>query len=483
MRVFKRTYPSDGEDKVVPRWYLDFQDHNDRRRRLAGFKDKRSTRQLGDTLEELCAHRQSGQSADRNLRRAVEALPARITERLGKWGLLTEDTVAMSKPLEQHISEWHEDLLRGNTEQYANQRRNRVERLAEAAGWTWWSDVNAIELERVLDEWQENPDKRLSTRTANYYRAAAKQFCKWMFEHGKASENPLRVVKQRTVKDEDKRRALTPEGCQRLISAAYDAPVVADMPGPERAMMYRLALETGMRYSELRTLKKRNLAFDSEPPTVTVEAAYAKNSREDSLPLREDTAALLEEYTARHMPQAEVFTMPDGRGAEMVKADLQRTGDESKGIDPIPFRDSAGRKVDFHALRHTFLTNLANSGVHPKTAQMLARHSSITLTMDRYTHSVLHKQSEAVGKLPALQMRGEENRERQAVGQTGDSTVSLTVSNCGHSRSQSVPNCQSNSPNEKDPSNPETGPRGHNNVVRAGGIEPTANGLKVRCST
>ena len=40
--------------------------------------------------------------------------------------------------------------------------------------------------------------------------------------------------------------------------------------------------------------------------------------------------------------------------------------------------------ADFHALRHTFVSNLANS----KMAQPLARHSTITLTMDRYTHSL-----------------------------------------------------------------------------------------------
>jgi site-specific recombinase XerD len=40
----------------------------------------------------------------------------------------------------------------------------------------------------------------------------------------------------------------------------------------------------------------------------------------------------------------------------------------------------------FHTLRHTSITKLCNSGVHPKTAQTLARHSSIGLTMDKHTH-------------------------------------------------------------------------------------------------
>ena len=53
-------------------------------------------------------------------------------------------------------------------------------------------------------------------------------------------------------------------------------------------------------------------------------------------------------------------------------------------------------------MRHTFITNLANSGVHPKTAQALARHSTVTLTMDRYSHTYMGEQSEAVAALPDL---------------------------------------------------------------------------------
>ena len=61
-----------------------------------------------------------------------------------------------------------------------------------------------------------------------------------------------------------------------------------------------------------------------------------------------------------------------------------------------------GRVADFHSLRHTFITNLARSGVHPKAAQTLARHSTITLTMDRYSHTLIGEQAEAVKGLPDL---------------------------------------------------------------------------------
>ena len=68
----------------------------------------------------------------------------------------------------------------------------------------------------------------------------------------------------------------------------------------------------------------------------------------------------------------------------------------------IAYRDDSDRVADFHALRHTFISNLAAGGVHPKTAQVLARHSTITLTMDRYTHSLHQDQLQALDVLPDL---------------------------------------------------------------------------------
>jgi len=39
----------------------------------------------------------------------------------------------------------------------------------------------------------------------------------------------------------------------------------------------------------------------------------------------------------------------------------------------IDYEDSHGRVADFHPLRHTFISNLARAGVHPRNAQALAR--------------------------------------------------------------------------------------------------------------
>lgn len=94
-------------------------------------------------------------------------------------------------------------------------------------------------------------------------------------------------------------------------------------------------------------------------------------------------------------PDAPAFVMPDTWDvAEMLRYDLGKAG--------IDGEDQDGCIVDLHLLRHTFISSLARSGIHPKTAQALAEHSDINLTLSRYTHSVLTEQADAIEPLPSL---------------------------------------------------------------------------------
>ncbi len=105
------------------------------------------------------------------------------------------------------------------------------------------------------------------------------------------------------------------------------------------------------------------------------------------------------------------------RAAPMIRRDLEaaritwldesRTEAERESWDEsdfLKFETKEGR-ADFHALRHTFISNLAGSGCHPKLAKELARHSTITLTMDRYAHVGLIDMNTALESLPGIPER------------------------------------------------------------------------------
>lgn len=65
-------------------------------------------------------------------------------------------------------------------------------------------------------------------------------------------------------------------------------------------------------------------------------------------------------------------------------------------------QDSEGRIVDFHGARHTFISIVVASGASVKEAQVLARHSTPVLTMNRYAHVRLHNLAARVPALPAM---------------------------------------------------------------------------------
>ena len=180
------------------------------------------------------------------------------------------------------------------------------------------------------------------------------------------------------------------------------------MTGVERALLYRLAIETWLRVSELRSLTVSG--FDFQGNTVTVRAAYSKNRRQATLPLKPETCGEIRDLVCGKLPNARVFAMPS-KPVDMLKGDLELVG--------IDYKDESGRVVDFHALRHTFGSLLASSGVHPKTAQELMRHSDINQTMSRYTHTFRGQVSKAIAALPDLSSPCQTSEKALATGTDG----------------------------------------------------------------
>ncbi len=56
-------------------------------------------------------------------------------------------------------------------------------------------------------------------------------------------------------------------------------------------------------------------------------------------------------------------------------------------------------KVRFHDLRHSHATQLLMAGIHPKIAQERLGHSSITTTLDLYSHVTNTMQEDAAKAL------------------------------------------------------------------------------------
>lgn len=66
--------------------------------------------------------------------------------------------------------------------------------------------------------------------------------------------------------------------------------------------------------------------------------------------------------------------------------DLAPTLDKDLWVAGISKYTNAG-KLDFHALRVTYINLVIASGVNPKEAQTLVRHATVELTIGLYGHA------------------------------------------------------------------------------------------------
>ncbi|MBA7670203.1 Tyrosine recombinase XerC [subsurface metagenome] len=319
------------------------------------------------------------------MQKFIEQIPATIRDELISSGLLDAKRTAAGKTLIELADEFGQSLVaKERTPRYICETVKMLKDIFECCKFKYWSNISPTRVENYLKDLR---DKGISYRRSNGYLTAIKSFCEWMVKSYYGSESPVKhLTKLDTELDRRReRRAATPDEIQTLLQTTAAGPKRFGMSGYERALFYKLAVETGLRKNELRTLKAS--AFDFDNCTVTVETCYSKHRQKDVLPLRADLATKLQSYLANKLPKAKAFSATD-KTADMLKADLADA--------EIPFiRD--GKVLDFHALRHTFITDLRM--VPTSVRQSLARHRSSAMT-DRYTHTNLHDERTAIESLP-----------------------------------------------------------------------------------
>lgn len=437
MRIYKHSYTESGEHRETKNFYIAFKDHQGRPRRLPAFTDRKASETLGHNIEHLVALRAASEPLDPPTGKWIESAAPALRKRLMKFGLLEAARLASLEELMAHLEGrkdaqgrlvlvgFRQDLeARATTAQYAALTVNRVKRVLQGCKFVFWSDIRPSkvmvflsDLRRDQAEAEGHVHRGISAQSFNFYLTAFKSFCRWMVKDGRASESPVQFLDGLNVRTDRRhdRRALTVKELRTLLDNTRRGPARLGMSGAERAGLYRLAVETGLRAGELASLTAESFSLAGDRPTVTVKAAFSKHRREDVLPLRLETAEDLRLVLRNKLPLAPVFNLALGHTARMFREDLEaaraawiaegETAEERtqrEGSRFLSYVDSQGRYADFHALRHTAATLLANSGTHPRTAQSLMRHSTMELTMTTYTHTVMESERAAVERLPDL---------------------------------------------------------------------------------
>ena len=271
----------------------------------------------------------------------------------------------------------------------ASYRARRVAAVARIDG------LPGLTHDRVQEALKALRDEGLSLQTVNHHRTAIRAFSKWCWKSGRTRTDSLAGVTGFNAKEDRRhdRRTLGIDELRRLIEVAHTGPPWRKMVGPMRALCYRLAVATGLRYSEIESILPESFDWSSNPSTVTVSAAYTKNGEPATLPLPADLREDLYAYVALLPPGKPIFPLAPDCGAKMLRPDLERAG--------IPYVDAVGLVFDFHALRCQCATLADQAGVTPRVVQKLMRHSTLELT-GRYTRPRAVDIDRAAQSLPSL---------------------------------------------------------------------------------
>ena len=156
-------------------------------------------------------------------------------------------------------------------------------------------------------------------------------------------------------------------------------------------MAYAIALFTGLRRGEIKSLLWVDMHLDGVRPFIAVRASTTKNKKTAQQPLLPSLVSSLKALRDQQQaPTGKVFRL-GVPSPKMLRRDLATCG--------IPFLDETGRRVDFHALRHTFNTMLQRAGLPQRVITELMRQSDPRLSTITYTDVTCLPVFDELGKL------------------------------------------------------------------------------------
>lgn len=298
------------------------------------------------------------------------------------------------RPIDDHKIEWVRSLeSKGNKQRHVDQAAKQLQSVIDHCGWTIAADMTPESLDRFVESLRR---LNRSNQTVSHYVQSAKHFSRWLAKTSRIQRDSLGIASKPNPKADRRRirRMLLPAEWHWLRGVSGD-----------RSILYELAIQTGLRSAELRSLHPSHLQLTGKHPHVLVRSGSTKDSEIARQYITRDFASILAAWSPA--TRQTVFALPSIYNmADMIRADLanaraawlQQTDDDTDS-DFLLATNDAGENLDFHALRHTCGAWLAIEGVHPKVIQTVMRHKSITLTMDTYGHLFPNAEPEAIEKL------------------------------------------------------------------------------------
>jgi integrase/recombinase XerD len=209
-----------------------------------------------------------------------------------------------------------------------------------------------------------------------------RRFFRYFMREGAIREDPTAQIAMPKI-GRSLPRSLTEEEVESLLSA----PLVSDPLGNRDRTMLEVLYATGLRVSELVSLR-----VDQVNMTQGVLRVLGKGNRERLIPLGEEAVRWLGAFLAG--PRAEIlsdrgtdYLFPTRRGDRMTRQAFWHI------IKRYARKASVNHDLSPHTLRHAFATHLLNHGADLRVVQMLLGHSDLSTTQI-YTHVARERMKE-----------------------------------------------------------------------------------------
>lgn len=244
-------------------------------------------------------------------------------------------------------------------------------------------NVSSADISKYLVKLQS-----MEKNTQSRKLSAIRQLMKFMLEEGEIQENPmLSIVNPKLNKPLPS--YLSEEEVEKLLNTALEHNL-------RIYTMLEILYSTGLRVSELVSLKKANV--DKEKEWISV---IGKGDKERLVPLNNKSKQALEKWLAT-LPVKSVFLFPTTLNAKSGHITRERFAQVLKdlaiksGIEPS--------RVSPHVLRHSFASHLLAHGADLLSIKQLLGHSDISTT-EIYTHIDIKRKKEVMDSAHPLSKR------------------------------------------------------------------------------
>jgi integrase/recombinase XerD len=209
-----------------------------------------------------------------------------------------------------------------------------------------------------------------------------RRFFRHMLREGVLKDDPTAQIAMPKIG-----RSLPKSLSEEEVESLLNAPVVTDPLGSRDRTMLEVLYATGLRVSELVSLRYSQLNLNQGVIRVV-----GKGDRERMIPLGEEAVRWLNEFlgSGRNeilLERATDYLFPTRRGDRMTRQafwHIIKRYARKAGID---------KDLSPHTLRHAFATHLLNHGADLRVVQMLLGHSDLSTTQI-YTHVARERMKE-----------------------------------------------------------------------------------------